>query len=650
MRVKYFSLIVPLLFIVQPVHAAPATQVVISEIKISGPSGSSTDEFVELYNATDSAVDITGWQLVKRTASGATYPLVDSFEALTVAAHGYVLIAHPTGYVESVVPDVRYTTTNSLSADNSVELVSPAGVVDIVGWGKATHFEGAVAPTPGNAKSIERKALPSSTPADLLDGGADVFRGNGEDTGHNDVDFVSRDNPDPQSSASELEFITAAAPPQKATNTNQPTPPAAPTTVTPSAATTSQPVTHTVALSEILPDPKGPDTLEEFIELVNTGDVPVDLTNWKLADASKTSYTIPKGTIVPGGWFVVKRGESGIALNNTGGETMTLIASDGVVTSTVSWQGTAPEAQSYSFVQGAWVWTGKLTPGSVNVYLDPNHAPIAAIRDVEANIRIRDSVTLSAADSSDPDGDDLEFRWSFSDGGTASGTSVKHAFTKAGNITVTLTATDAKGKSSTARETFSVKAYQRSLNLVISGIVPNPAEGEDEWVEILNTGKTSIDQAGWLLQSGQKTQKLEGILNAGATRRLTSDDLNFALRNAGGTIALLDPDGKSMSAVTYATTTRGTVIRRQNNGTYSVDVQPATTSNPVNGRVAGSTVVAQAPAPSPSKSPVTSSTTTSFPTWAWAVIGGVAVLGWAGFELWTRRRAKSGFRSRPDAV
>jgi hypothetical protein len=622
-------------FFMNVVYAAPAAHVVISEIKISGPTGSSTDEFVELYNPTDSPMDITGWQLVKRTASGAAYPLVDSFETLTIAAHGFVLIAHPTGYSGTVAPDVRYNTANSLSPDNSVELINPAGVVDLVGWGKATHFEGAAGLAPGNAKSIERKALPTSTSSDLADGGADVFRGNGEDTDRNDADFISRDVPEPQSSTSELEFVTAPAPTPKVTNTNSTTS-VAPVVTPPATPATAQPVAHTVVLSEILADPKGPDTNEEFIELVNLGDVAVDLTNWKIADASKTSYTIPKGTIAPGAWFVVKRAESGIALNNTGGETVTLTAADGVVTSTASWQGTALEAQSYSFVKDAWVWTGKLTPGAANLFLDPNREPIAAIRDVETSVRIRDSVTLSAADSSDPDGDDLEFKWNFSDGGSASGTSVKHTFQKAGKITVTLSATDPKGKFSSAKLIFTVQDYQRSKNIVIGAIMPNPADGEDEWIEIANIGKTTVDLAGWVLRSGKKTQKLEGVINAGANQRLTSEDLNFALRNAGGTIELLDPDGKSASAVKYSAVARGTEIRRRADGTFGTDVQLDVSVTQSSGQVAGEAVNAvSASQPEPKQATSTSASST-FPTWVWALIAGGAALVWAGYEVWMR--------------
>ncbi len=635
MRVKYFLIIIPLIFSIHVAHAAPASHVVISEVKISGLTGFSTDEFVELYNPTDSPVDITGWQMIKRTASGAAYPLVESFDSATVTARGYFLIAHPSGYAGAVAPDARYSTSNSLSTDNSVELVGPLGVVDVVGWGKAMHFEGTVAPTPGSAKSIERKALPSSTTADMMDGGSDVFRGNGEDTDHNDADFVSRDIADPQSSASDLEFITAQAPKPKVTNTNQslstPTLATAPTTPAP-----AQPVPHTVALSEILPDPKGPDTTEEYIELVNTGDVAVDLTNWKLNDSSKTGYCIPKGTIVPGGWFVVKRGESGIALNNTGGESVTLTAPDGVVTSTLSWEGTVPEAQSYSLVKGAWVWTAKLTPGAANVFLDTNHAPVANIGDVDTNVHVRDSVKLSATDSTDPDGDDLDFSWTFGDGGVGSGTNVKHAFMKAGTFTVVLTATDPKGKSGTAKVTFTVQDYQRSTDVVISTIVPNPADGEDEYVELVNTGLKNVDLAGWSLVIGAKQQMLDGVIATKGKLHLAGEDLRLALRNAGATIELKDPDGKSVSAVTWATTPRGSAIIRQADGTYSTGTE-ATEADAL-GKVEGASVVVAQPATvlgevQPKKSG-------AVPWWIWLVILGVCGATWGGWALFQSHHVK----------
>ncbi len=45
---------------------AAASHVVISQIQVAGTTNSN-DEFVELYNPTDSSVDLTSWKLKKRT-------------------------------------------------------------------------------------------------------------------------------------------------------------------------------------------------------------------------------------------------------------------------------------------------------------------------------------------------------------------------------------------------------------------------------------------------------------------------------------------------------------------------------------------------------------------------------------------------------
>ncbi len=635
------------------VHAASSSHIIMSEIQI-GATGFSTDEFVELYNPTDTPVEITGWQLIKRTASGGAFPLVDSFPAFTIPAHGYFLIAHPTGYRGTVISDARYTTTNSLSSDNSAELVNPLGIVDLVGWGAATHVEGAAAVTPGNGKSIERKALATSIKETMGEDGEDSFRGNSEDTDHNDADWLSRDLPDPQDLASDLEFVTAPAPvvqppantntshPSSNTNTSKPT-----TTNTPPPPSTSsgsaKVAPHTLAINEFLPDPKGADAAEEFIELVNLGDTAVDLVGWKLQDASSSKYIFLTGSLAPGAYRAIKRPESGIALNNTNGETVTLTAPDGFVTSTTAFTGSALEGQSYAFLTGQWKWTGTPTPGAKNVYADGNHPPEAKIKDVETNIRVGTLVSLSAAQSIDPDGDDLEFRWQFSDGGNATGTKVAHQFTKAGKITATLTATDAKGKTAKASLDFIVKDFDHSTAVSITAILPNPGDGdgEEEYVELLNADSKDIDLAGWVLRNGTRTFKLADTISAGATRRFGEEALPFALRNDGGTLELLDPDGKAVNSITYEKVTAGTVIHP---GAVSAQAVAAPTNAPAaaantNGRVAGETTTTQPTNTAKSNTNLAGTKQANeLPVWSWLVIGGVAGVGWIGYEVYQRRR------------
>lgn len=67
--------------------------------------------------------------------------------------------------------------------------------------------------------------------------------------------------------------------------------------------TTTGLVPTTAVINEFHYKPADKTSLEEFIELHNPGDVPVDLSGWRLASA--VTYTFPASTILPPGGFVV---------------------------------------------------------------------------------------------------------------------------------------------------------------------------------------------------------------------------------------------------------------------------------------------------------------------------------------------------------
>ncbi|MFA6588289.1 MAG: lamin tail domain-containing protein [Patescibacteria group bacterium] len=639
---KKFYLLSILIFIMpfKFAHATVANHIVIGEIQISGATGFSTDEFVELYNPLDNSVDLTGWQLIKRTASGAAYPLIDSFELSQIPAHGYFLIAHPTGYKGAINPDARYSTTNSISSDNSVELVNTQGIVDLVGWGKATHLENQVALNPGNSKSLERKALISSTQDTMKDGGADMFRGNGEDTDNNGNDLVIRENPEPQNTASDLEFINAAAPVTPITqpvNTNSNV-----NTNTNSVSNQSQSIIigpKTLIITELFPNPKGDDSKEEFIEIFNFGEEAIDLKNWKVEDTSKSSFTFPVLVLSPGKYYAVKRPESGIALNNTGGDTVNLVSPDGETVSSVKYKEAAAEARAYAYINKEWIWTNKPTPGADNVFTDPNNPPVAIIKEVETEIKVRQEIQFSAAESSDPDGDDLDFVWDFSDGKTDQGSKVKHVFAKPGKFIVTLIAKDSKGKVSQSKITIKVSDYQKSKDLSISALMPNPVEGEEEWVEIQNSGSKPVNLEAWQLKSKTKITKLSGMINAKTILRLTEEDLNFTLRNDGATIEFLDPDGKIISSVTYPKAKKGEKFIKDSSGRYISDlsqelgglVEPKNPNS--TGKVEGENVEKAVATTQPINLSDQEKANNSLPIWSWLVVGGGLGGGWLIWEI-----------------
>jgi len=163
--------------------------IVISEV-MTGKTGATKDEFIELYNPTDSSISLKGWRLSRKTKSGAEYNLLTSFPEKSIPAHGFFLVVHKTDYTGSVTEDAKYSTTQSIAADNTVILYSDAGqtVVDKVGYGNASDFETAPSSDPGNDKSIEREPLEEEGSAPC------------QDTDDNSADFEVRDTPTPMNS------------------------------------------------------------------------------------------------------------------------------------------------------------------------------------------------------------------------------------------------------------------------------------------------------------------------------------------------------------------------------------------------------------------------------------------------------------------
>lgn len=73
-------------------------------------------------------------------------------------------------------------------------------------------------------------------------------------------------------------------------------------------------------------------------------------------------------------------------------------------------------------------------------------------------------IAMSAAASSDPDGDALTYRWEFGDGASATGVTTSHAYAAAGQYTIRLIATDIRGLADTATTTATVITPSAALS------------------------------------------------------------------------------------------------------------------------------------------------------------------------------------------
>lgn len=66
-------------------------------------------------------------------------------------------------------------------------------------------------------------------------------------------------------------------------------------------------VTHQIVVNEMMPDPFGSDSNQEWVELHNPTSQPVDINGWQIRDCGTQAFTLtgPNMVIPPGGYFVV---------------------------------------------------------------------------------------------------------------------------------------------------------------------------------------------------------------------------------------------------------------------------------------------------------------------------------------------------------
>ncbi|MEP7193368.1 MAG: lamin tail domain-containing protein [Actinomycetota bacterium] len=147
--------------ITAPVAQAASPAIVISEVYGGGGNSGATwtNDFVELHNRSDAAVDVSDW-VVQYYSSAGTAGGAATLDGSVAPHHAYLvqMSAGDAGTTPLPTPDA--TGTARMSGTNGrVDLLRADTVVDRVGYGSATTFEGSSpAPGLGNTTSATRNA------------------------------------------------------------------------------------------------------------------------------------------------------------------------------------------------------------------------------------------------------------------------------------------------------------------------------------------------------------------------------------------------------------------------------------------------------------------------------------------------------------
>ena len=203
-------------------HAALSSSVVISQIYGGGGNSGATlkNDFIELFNAGNSSVDVSNWSIQYAAATGTSWQVTNlcGSATCTIAPGHYYLIQEAEGAAGSTslpAPDSTGVIAMSATAGKVALVNNPtalsgscslgSSVIDLVGYGGANCFEGSAATN-----------APSNTTAELrINGGC-------TDSDNNNSDFVTG-APNPRNSS--LTAITCGVSPSPSpTPSSTPTP------------------------------------------------------------------------------------------------------------------------------------------------------------------------------------------------------------------------------------------------------------------------------------------------------------------------------------------------------------------------------------------------------------------------------------------
>lgn len=303
-----------------------------------------------------------------------------------------------------------------------------------------------------------------------------------------------------------------------------------------------------VVISEIMYDPAGTDTGNEWVEIFNASGSAVDITGWKINDGSNHVFNEPpengsKGSMsIPSGGYLILASDASLfanaypsasnvidtvlAMNNTG-DTVSLVNADGTTVDTVSYIESSGAAGDGNSLHRGSAGSGTLIPAS------PTPSTGTLVASASSNTSTAQSATTTsqqtqtqssssgytfesnmlafagedravivgadtifeakaATKAGEPMGPlGVRFVWNFGDGKAIEGSRVLHAFAHPGRYVVTLNAS-ADTHSATDRVIVTAKPAAFALATLPDGSAV-----------IENTDSTDLDLSLWMIKSSE---------------------------------------------------------------------------------------------------------------------------------------------------
>jgi len=329
-----------------------------------------------------------------------------------------------------------------------------------------------------------------------------------------------------------------------------------------------------IVLSEIFPNPNGLDIEDEFIEIFNKGIKRVNLKGLSLSDEAGFLFKVEKNLYLPAySWITFFRIETKIALNNSG-DTVYLKNGDSLI-SKISYS-QAEEGYSYNLSticeseECRWFWDRDESPGEENNFKIPNLEPLIDFsfpKEIFSGIPI----FFDSSDTIDPEEENLSFFWDFGDGFTNTLEYPQHVFLDEGEYTITLKVNDSENEVF-LKKNLEVKEILLSINelkvnarvykkgdVLITEFLPNP-EGDDnegEYIEIFNPNSERLNLIGWQIddiEGGSKPYYFDSdlFIEEKGFLVINRTDSGLALNNSYDQVRLIDPSKNEIDVIKYS--------------------------------------------------------------------------------------------------
>jgi hypothetical protein len=164
-------------------------KILFSEIYIK--EGTSTGEFIELYNPNEFDIDLTGWEIRKINRNGKEQTIIPSskFKGIIPSFSYFLLVNANTSSEITTNPDFIYPKSYDLAKDNGLILIDKEGkVIDKVCWRDIlnTDFQNCISNPTSTSLSLQRKKTATSTPETIINQNL----GNAYSTNNSSNDFL----------------------------------------------------------------------------------------------------------------------------------------------------------------------------------------------------------------------------------------------------------------------------------------------------------------------------------------------------------------------------------------------------------------------------------------------------------------------------